>query len=75
MNEGTVNINDYIEVNLTEHGKMLYNEVYGPDRQLDFNSEESLKIQMWEFMNIFGEHLYNGASQIIVDNKMKVKLE
>ena len=75
MNEGIINTNDYVEVILTEHGRMLYNEVYGSNEQLSDDLEEPLKIQMWEFMNIFGEHLYNGASQIIVDNEMKVKLE
>lgn len=62
-----MNTNDYIEVELTDHGIMLYNDNY---RHLNHSQSNPLKIQMWEFMNIFGDEFYNGAQQIVKDNKI-----
>lgn len=76
------NINDSCWVILTPRGARILNAHY---RKLEQDAMENgyrgaitlpnahngmkLKIQLWELMNIFGEHLYIGASNVF-DNNM-----
>lgn len=73
------NINDYIKVKLTGLGVSIHTEYYM--KYLEYfpmfryaelvpyvDSEGFTKYQLWEFMNIFGEHMYNGAEQVIEKN-------
>lgn len=77
-----VNINNYIKVNLTAYGVDILTK-YCNDRFKNFLSEKEildyinskfenglLKIQMWEFCNVFGSHMFNGSKQLIHDNKI-----
>ena len=64
-----ININDDIEIELTEHGKMLYCEVYG-EKGREYGN--LLRMQLWVFMNVFGDSFYNGAQQIVVNNEIVV---
>ncbi len=74
------NINDRVKVKLTELGQVVLNNSvteavkniseltnyspYKPDK------DGYIEIQLWQFMNIFGEHFWNGAPQIIERNEI-----
>lgn len=68
----TFNINDYVYIKLTEYGKELYynrdvklNESYGreiiPPKHPEVDSEGYTKMQMWEFISLYGEHTSVGC--------------
>ena len=75
----TFNINEFIKVKLTQKDKLIYSE-HQIEIQKRFNrdkikidvpldvkvdSEGFSKFQLWEFMKIFGSHMYCGAEPII----------
>ena len=53
------NLNDDVKVKLTDHGRDLLAK-----KRLTRQPDEAgyTKFQLWELMNIFGEHFYNGCS-------------
>ena len=57
-----VNLNDEIKVKLTDFGKQIYYK-YCEDfpTKLKIDSKGYTKFQIWVFMHIFGEYLYNGC--------------
>jgi hypothetical protein len=54
------NLNDDVKVKLTDHGR----DLLAKKRRLTRQPDEAgyTKFQLWELMNIFGEHFYNGCS-------------
>ena len=73
------NINDYVKVKLTAYGCKIHVEYYSkylpnnlmsnPKFILPIIDEEGFtKYQLWEFMNIFGEHMTHAAEQVIQGN-------
>ena len=61
-----VNLNEYIKVKLTDKGKEIYkNHYHDIDDEyvptLDVDEEGFCKFQLWEFMQIFGEHFRMGG--------------
>lgn len=61
-----VNLNEYIKVKLTDKGKEIYKNYYHDiDDEyvptLDVDKEGFCKFQLWEFMQIFGEHFRMGG--------------
>lgn len=73
------NINDYIKVKLTSYGCKTHIEYYSkylpkslmlnPKNYMPVIDEEGFtKYQLWEFMNIFGEHMTMTAEQVIQNN-------
>jgi len=71
------NINDYIKVKLTKHGQKIHIsyyekfDTYGVNKKFykpEIDNEGYTEYQLWEFMNIFGEHMFNGADQLIENN-------
>ena len=75
----TFNINEIVKVKLTQKGKLVYLEHqieiqkrFNRDRikidvplDVKVDSEGFSKFQLWEFMKIFGSHMYCGAEPII----------
>mgnify|MGYP003402329939 CR=1 FL=1 len=66
-----LNINSEVVVILTEFGARVYNKYYmkfyTAAPSFECNAVEKgheLKIELWHLMQIFGEHLYNGAPHI-----------
>lgn len=64
------NVNDYVFVRLTERGReVLRNRAIilsvatgqEPRDKYPPDTDGWSKFQMWELMNIFGEHTFNGA--------------
>jgi hypothetical protein len=58
------NLNGYVRVKLNQHGKQLYSDYWSPYAWLkepEIDDEGYTQFQMWQLMNIFGTHLYNGC--------------
>ena len=76
-----MNINDEVYVKLTPYGKKIHKENW--DRymansklpyKLNANPEGYTVFAMWDLMNIFGDCLYIGNTQIpFVNNEIKLK--
>ena len=78
-----VNLNNYVKVKLTKFGLDVlikhYNK-YGITAFLkkeieDMGKDGEHKFQLWDFMQIFGEHLYLGAENVVESNNMKIFLD
>jgi hypothetical protein len=63
-------MNDKIKVKLTKEGAKVHNENYPSDIKLKEN--DILEIQLWEFMQYFGDRCFNGGPNMIVDNIMDI---
>jgi len=76
-----INLNDTITVQLTDYGKELLIkninktfilEEYKNDAINSYKKEDDFyELQLWDFMNMFGQHMFNGCKQIVVNNKIK----
>ncbi len=65
-----INLNDYVYVKLTAFGKKVLSDhcnkvgLTGKEaRNLYDMRYNTIKIQLWELMHIFGPTLYNGATE------------
>lgn len=70
------NLNDSIKVKLTDYGKEIYanryeaiNKTYGKkvikDTKPRVDAEGYSFFQLWDFMNVFGEFMYMGNTEIV----------
>lgn len=79
-----INMNKTIKIKLTNRGKMILYE-YWENKLKKHNSEKDViewvkskikkgyyEIELWQFMNIFGEHFYNGAEPISENNEIEI---
>jgi len=70
----SVNINEYIYFTLTSKGLFIYQKYHidmGQCAPTLLENENGLfKMQIWEFMGIFGNHLYNGSEPLFVGNNI-----
>lgn len=79
------NINDFIKVKLTEYGKDIYDHsndslMIKPENEkikkwlepipLEYDDEGYVQFQLWNFMHIFGKHMFNGAEPVIENNNI-----
>ena len=68
----SININDSVKVKLTDKGKEILgqpkNSYYKTHRYNDNTSV--LSVSIWELMEIFGEHLYNGCTIPFAHNEI-----
>jgi len=64
------NINHYVTIKLTDYGAYIYHRFYDslllPYKPV--SAYQEVQMQLWEVFNIFGDHCYNGANQLFVDN-------
>lgn len=76
-----INLNDEIRVKLTPFGlkrhkdawNLLTNEAFHICyRAPSIDSNGYSTFQLWEFMNIFGQFLYNGAENVIENNLIEI---
>ena len=81
-----VNINDMCRVILTDHGAKVLNAhyrkleqemlVYNLQQKVirpDMHKGQILDMQLWELMQIFGEHLFVGAEPVFENNKLLIE--
>ena len=70
-----INLNQPCNVILTEHGAEVYNKHFREQHAIcklieltNLKAGDVLSLQLWELMNIFGKHLYNGAENCFANN-------
>ncbi len=70
-----MNINEEIKVELTDHGWNVYREFYeklGVSAPLPKRTAGYQVFQLWSFMNIFGDEMWNGNPNIVLkDNTIR----
>lgn len=78
----TYNINDKIKVKLTEHGRTILNkdvtDTLGrlkgfniPDYSPYHTDDEGYtEFTLWNFMQIFGSHFWNGCPRVVENNEI-----
>lgn len=71
----TINLNQQCDVMLTAHGAEVYNKHFRKlhaichlIEPIHLKAGVGLSLQLWELMNIFGKHLYNGAENCFENN-------
>lgn len=77
------NINDQIEVKLTDRGKSILNEYVTeqlekvsylnlPADYMPYKTDSRgyIKFTLWKFINIFGGHFWNGGPQLVENNEI-----
>lgn len=52
-----LNWNSTIKVNLNEHGRDIFYQRVGPNRQLRVDRHGFSSFQVWDFMHIFGPYI------------------
>lgn len=62
------NLNDFVEVKLTDHGKEVLRN-YQISHHWPVNENREV-YQLWHLMEIFGAHLYLGGKQIFESNEI-----
>lgn len=67
--EININTNEFVECELTEHGKR---EISKRGYKPEFKSGNFIKIQLWELMQELGDSMFNGADQSIVGNRITI---
>lgn len=72
------NLNYYIKIKLTEEGRIIYKKHYAKYNceapKLNIDNEGYVRFQIHDFMNIFGERLFMGATLPCETNcKIQVK--
>ena len=68
-----INLNDVIKVKLTDYGKEIwlhqYDDINLPDScstpALDVDDQGYTSMQLWCFMNLFGNHMHMGVNNVI----------
>lgn len=72
-----VSLNDDIEIRLTKEGRKIYKRYcqkygeYGYDPMKKAKGHR-VRVQLWEFMNIFGSQMFMGAEAVIVGNTIRI---
>lgn len=74
------NLNYYIKIKLTEAGRIIYKKYYAKYNceapELNIDDEGYVRFQIYDFMHIFGERLFMGATLPCETNcKIQVKDE
>ena len=70
--EMEMNINDNVEVILTDEGmKIFSNPLYWPYQLYNLKGRK-LKIQLWLLMQMFGEHMRMGALPYFKNNEIRM---
>lgn len=68
------NVNDKVQVTLTEEGRLIWNQHYEGYKILQLQVEPggSLKTELWKLMEVFGPHVRMGGPQHFVRNEIRV---
>lgn len=74
-----VNLNDGVEVTLTTLGAEIYNDRPFGKLKLAFLGEvgtagpgQTMGMQLWELMQIFGPHLHIGGGAVFENNTIRI---
>ena len=68
------NVNDDIEIRLTEEGRKIYKDYCEKYRHAPLKKARGpwVRVQLWEFMYIFGSRMFMGADAVIVGNVIRI---
>ena len=69
-----MNINDMVEVELTELGKEIFISYHRDyfKYYLDQMKGDKLKIQLWCLFETFGPHIHMGSKPCFINNEIKI---
>ena len=68
--EVRINLNEIVKFKLSERGKEVYRHRYDEygfehDREPKLDDDGYMSMQLWTFMQIFGEHMNPGMSEVL----------
>lgn len=68
--EVRINLNESVKFRLSEYGKEIYRHRYDRygfeyDREPKLDDDGYMSMQLWTFMQIFGEHMILGAPEVV----------
>mgnify|MGYP000614909999 CR=1 FL=1 len=66
-----INLNDEVSFKLTDHGKKVYDE-YAVKNAIPLLHSYPTKMDLHEFMRIFGSHMVLGFRPLIKDNNLGI---
>jgi hypothetical protein len=73
MQNGCFNMNDQASVKLTKEGERILIEHYKQyPRLIKIDENNIYKATLWEIMNIYGEHFYNGCTIPFENNSITI---
>ncbi|MBI2035261.1 MAG: hypothetical protein HYT12_01100 [Candidatus Liptonbacteria bacterium] len=69
-----ININDDIEIRLTEDGRKFYKEYVSKYRHKPLKKSGGgwVRVAFWEFINIFGSRMFMGAEDVVVSGTIRI---
>lgn len=69
-----LNINDDVEFRLTKEGRKIYRDYCRKYRYAPFRKAGGrwFRVELWEFMHIFGSRMFMGADAVIVGNIIRI---
>lgn len=69
MSDIVVNLNDFVRFKLTDYGKRVYDQWFIDLRikpvELRIDKDGYTKMQLWQFMEIFGPHIHMWEENVI----------
>lgn len=73
-----VNINDIVRIRLTDNGKRIWKEYWEPytsENSKVLDPEDTVRLSLWEVMNIFGSEMYNGNPDLPFETTLEVETD
>lgn len=69
MNDIVVNLNDFVRFRLNDYGKRVYDDwyagIHAKPPELKTDEYGYSKMQLWQFMEIFGPHIHMWEKNVI----------
>lgn len=77
--EVRINLNEFVKFKLSERGKEVYRHRYDGyefeyNREPELDDDGYMSMQLWQFMQIFGEHMIMGMPEVLKPLEI-IKLE
>lgn len=73
--EVRINLNENVKFKLSEYGKEIYRHRFEYNREPELDDDGYMEMQLWVFMNIFGEHMIMGISEVVKPLEIIYELE
>lgn len=73
--EVRINLNESVKFKLSEYGKEIYRCRFEYNREPELDDDGYMEMQLWVFMNIFGEHMILGISEVLKPLEIIYELE
>lgn len=63
--EVRINLNERVRFKLSEYGKEVYRQRFEYNKEPELDDDGYMEMQLWGFMNIFGEYMIMGISEVL----------